>query len=242
MNLSIATKEMFGQNEMNIYQNENNDIFMTREQIGQALEYAEPNTAIRKIHYRNKERLDRFSVGTRLVGTDGKRYLTTIYNEKGIYEITRFSKQPKADEFYDWVYELLSSLRKNELKIQPKSNLEILQMTVNELATQDKRLSYLEDHMRIDGIQERKLQSKAKSVAIKSLGGSKTNAYKKISRKVFSGIWRDFNNHFSIPRYSELPRKQFEQGMKFLGMWQPDTSLRIEVEDINNQQTIEEVI
>jgi hypothetical protein len=27
MNLSIVTKEMFGQNEMSIYQNENNDIF-----------------------------------------------------------------------------------------------------------------------------------------------------------------------------------------------------------------------
>ena len=42
MNLSIVSKEMFGQNEISIYQNENDDIFMTREQIGQALEYSEP--------------------------------------------------------------------------------------------------------------------------------------------------------------------------------------------------------
>src|SRR5699024_10597493 len=112
MNLSIVTKEMFGQNEMSIYQNENNEIFMTREQIGQALEYSEPVIAISKIHRRHKERLDNFSVVTKLVSTDGKEYETTIYNEQGIYEIIRRSAQPKADEFYDWVYDLLSRLRK----------------------------------------------------------------------------------------------------------------------------------
>lgn len=125
---------------------------------------------------------------------------------------------------------------------EPKTEIQILQRAVNSLADVDNRVSYLEDHMRIDGIQERKLQNKAKSIAIESLGGHKSNAYKKISRKVFSGIWRDFNNHFMIPRYSELPRKQFEDGMKFLGMWQPNTSLRIDIQELNKQQNIDEVM
>ncbi|WP_277680068.1 BRO-N domain-containing protein [Gracilibacillus dipsosauri] len=129
MNLSLAVKEMFEGNEMNIYTNENNDVFMTREQIGLALEYSEPNTAITKIHSRNKRRLDQFSVTTKLVGTDGKKYNTVIYNEKGIYEILRYSKQPKADAFYDWVYDLLSKLRKGEYQIvQPQSEREKLQI------------------------------------------------------------------------------------------------------------------
>lgn len=122
MNIQLAVKEMFGQNEMNIYQNENNDVFMTREQIGQALDYSEPVIAISKLHKRNKKRLDQFSVVTKLVSTDGKSYETTIYNEKGIYEIIRHSKQPKADDFYDWVYDLLSKLRKGEYRVvQPQS-------------------------------------------------------------------------------------------------------------------------
>src|SRR5690625_2341678 len=129
MNLSLAVKEMFEGNEMNIYTNENNDVFMTREQIGLALEYSEPNTAITKIHSRNKRRLDQFSVTTKLVGTDGKKYNTVIYNEKGIYEILRYSKQPKADAFYDWVYDLLSKLRKGEYQIvQTQSEREKLQI------------------------------------------------------------------------------------------------------------------
>jgi prophage antirepressor-like protein len=126
-NLQLAVKEMFEGKEMNIYTNANNDVFMTREQIGLALEYSEPNIAISKIHNRHKERLDNFSVVTKLVSTDGKSYETTIYNEKGIYEIIRYSKQPKADAFFDWVYELLSKLRKGEYQVvQPSTEYDKL--------------------------------------------------------------------------------------------------------------------
>ncbi|API92672.1 MULTISPECIES: Bro-N domain-containing protein [unclassified Virgibacillus] len=129
MNLSLAVKEMFEGNEMNIYTNESNDVFMTRNQIGEALDYSDPNTAITKLHKRYQDRLDRFSVTTKLVGTDGKKYETVIYNEKGIYEIIRHSKQPKANSFYDWVYDLLSKLRKGEYQvIQPQTEQDKLQI------------------------------------------------------------------------------------------------------------------
>lgn len=238
MNLSLISQEMFGQNEMNIYKNENNDIFMTREQIGQALEYSDPRHAVRKIHARNKGRLDKFSVRTKLTSTDGKSYETIIYNEKGIYEIIRKSGQPKADEFYDWVYDLLSKLRKNELQVveQPKSNLEILQMTVQELTSHDKRISHLEENMRIDGGQEFQIRKKANHVVIEALGGKESPAYEQLSRKAFSEFWRDFKNHFNLPRYGDLPKKQFEEGLRFIGMWQPSTGLRIEIESVNTQQ------
>jgi len=128
MNLSLAVKEMFEGNEMNIYQNENNDVFMTREQIGIALEYSDPRKAISNIHERNKKRLDRFSSTLNLRTEAGLRE-TTIYNEKGIYEIIRHSKQPKADDFYDWVYDLLSKLRKGEYQIaKPQSEYDKMQI------------------------------------------------------------------------------------------------------------------
>jgi len=117
MNLILVQSRAFNSVVCDLWQNENGDIFMTRKQIGEALEYSEPDTAIRKIHKRHEERLKQFSVQTNLVGTDGKQYETYIYNEKGIYEIIRKSQQPKADEFYDFVYDLLEKLRKDELKV-----------------------------------------------------------------------------------------------------------------------------
>lgn len=127
-------------------------------------------------------------------------------------------------------------------KEQLKASMRLTLETSETLEIHNERLTYLEDHMRIDGIQEKKLQNKAKLVAIEALGGMKSTAYKKVSRKVFSGIWREFNNHFELPRYSELPRRKFTEGLKFLGLWQPNTSLRIEIDEINRQQTTEDVI
>src|SRR5690625_5241310 len=128
MNLSLAVNEMFEENQMNVYQNEKNEVFMTREQIGQALNYKNPRRAISDIHSRNKERLDRFSGVSKLRTPQGIQE-TYIYNEKGIYEIIRYSRQPKANDFYDWVYDLLSKLRKGEYQvIQPQSEQDKLKM------------------------------------------------------------------------------------------------------------------
>lgn len=242
MNLSIVTKEMFGQNEMNIYQNEQNEIFMTREQVGSALEYSDPRDAVRKIHSRNKERLDKFSVGVKLSSTDGKLYETTVYNEQGIYEIIRRSAQPKADEFYDWVYDLLSKLRKGELQVAKPSNRKLLLETALEhekkIETIESDVSYLKNTMRIDGVQEFRIRKRANQVVVKSLGGKKAPAYKELSNKVFARFWRDFKDHFMIPRYGELPKVQFDEGISFINAWQPDTSTRMEIQSFNQQQVI----
>lgn len=70
--LQVFKNETFGEVPCDFYKNENGDIFMTREQIGTALEYTNPNDAIRIIHRRNKDRLDKFSVSFKLNGADGK--------------------------------------------------------------------------------------------------------------------------------------------------------------------------
>ncbi|MCC2250030.1 ORF6C domain-containing protein [Virgibacillus sp. AGTR] len=106
----------------------------------------------------------------------------------------------------------------------------------------DERITNLEETMRIDGAQEHTLNKKGKKVVMEALGGKSSPAYKSMAFKVFSAFWRDFKNHFEIPRYGDLPKKQFEEGLRFIGMWQPSTSLKIEIDETNNQQTLEGVI
>lgn len=126
--MELVKQEKFAGLDVDFYKNENNEVFMTRNQIGAALEYANPNDAIRLIHRKNSERLDAFSASFKLNGTDGKAYDTKVYNEKGIYEILRKSNQPKADDFYDFVYEVIEGLRKGELEIKkvPRTYVEAL--------------------------------------------------------------------------------------------------------------------
>lgn len=57
-NLKLVTTENFGNLECNFYRNMNDDILLTREQIGQALEYMDPAKAIQKIHLKHKDRLE----------------------------------------------------------------------------------------------------------------------------------------------------------------------------------------
>lgn len=57
-NLKLITTENFGDLSCNFYRNMNDDILLTREQIGQALEYSDPMVAIEKIHKRHPDRLD----------------------------------------------------------------------------------------------------------------------------------------------------------------------------------------
>lgn len=97
--LTLVKNSQFGTLKCNYYGNAKGQFFMTRQQIGEALEYADPQWAIDKIHKAYKNRLDKFSVTTKLVATDGKKYETILYSAKGIYEICRHSHQPKADDF-----------------------------------------------------------------------------------------------------------------------------------------------
>lgn len=139
--LVLVKKENFGAVECDFYR-QGNEIYMTRTQIGAALEYANPNDAIRLIHNRNKERMDKFSTPFKMNGpdrnkermdkfsvirkirsTDGKEYDTYFYTAKGIYEICRYSTQPKAHLFFDFVYDVLEGLRTGEYRIVSESRL-----------------------------------------------------------------------------------------------------------------------
>lgn len=110
-----AERFEFGTLVCDVYRDKKNQdkFYMTREQIGSALEYSNPMIAIQKIHDRHKERMDKFSL-TKMV--NGR--LTYFYNAKGIYEICRHSDKPKANEFYDAVYEVLEGLRLGYLKLK----------------------------------------------------------------------------------------------------------------------------
>ncbi len=60
--LTLITTETFNNLSCNFYRNMNDDILLTREQIGQALEYSDPIKAIQNIHAKHKDRLDQMSI------------------------------------------------------------------------------------------------------------------------------------------------------------------------------------
>lgn len=118
-NLKLITTEKFGDLNCNFYRNMNNDILLTREQIGSALEYANPQKAIDNIHSKHKDRLDELSITLKTRGVTGQEYPTTFYNERGIMEICRWSRQKRANEFMDWVWNIVEKYRNGKTNSNP---------------------------------------------------------------------------------------------------------------------------
>ena len=67
--LKLVTTEIFNNLSCNFYRNMNDDILLTRKQIGQALEYADPSMCIRRIHLKHKDRLDPLCIRMNQVST-----------------------------------------------------------------------------------------------------------------------------------------------------------------------------
>lgn len=122
MNLILAQSRAFNSVVCDLWQNENGDVFMTINQIAQALEYASKNGVEKLISNNHYLKDEEFSILTDLpTGTDrkGSTQETRIFTEDGIYEVTMLSKQPKAKEFRAFVRKILKGLRKGELQIVP---------------------------------------------------------------------------------------------------------------------------
>ncbi|MBR0252570.1 MAG: hypothetical protein IJQ99_03870 [Synergistaceae bacterium] len=116
--MKLLITEEFDGVTLDCYKAENEDdgFWATREQIGQLLEYSNPDTAIKNIHLRNAERLSKFSTQLILSQVEGNRTVTRdviVYNFKGFLEICRFSNQPKADAVIDFAWSVMDEIRRN---------------------------------------------------------------------------------------------------------------------------------
>lgn len=125
--MELVKQEKFGTLVMDFYMDENKEIWATRKQIGEALGYADPQKAIDKLHERNKARLDKLATTVNLGVVEGNRKLrrnTILYNSKGIMEICRWARTDKADDFFDWVTDVIDELRRNGVFISQSATSE----------------------------------------------------------------------------------------------------------------------
>ena len=151
-NLKLITTENFGELQCNFYRNMNDNILLTREQIGTALEYSNPSTAIKNLHRKHKDRLDMLSIRIKLGGlqnepTSKSDEQERVYTERGIMELCRWSRQPKANLFMDWVWDIVEKYRNKELL-----DMSVLTSTLNNLTNilkeQNDRLSNVESKLK----------------------------------------------------------------------------------------------
>lgn len=119
MKLRLVRQGDFLGTKCDFYVDEENNIYMSRTQIGYALEYKNPQDAIKKIHQRHFEQLEKRYI--EVVGDNlspcpkdlGKKTSIFMYNERGILDVIRWSTSSIADRYFDWVYYVIQEIKKN---------------------------------------------------------------------------------------------------------------------------------
>lgn len=225
-NLKLITTEKFGELNCGFYRNMNDDILLTREQIGQALEYKDPSKAIRKIHLKYQDRLEPLCLRVKTSTFDqpqsraSRDNLTTervYYTERGVMEICRRSHQKKANEFMDWVWDIVEKYRNNtftSINLQPiiKALENLIQAQNNmtqavnslyeryntDIAQLNERLTLLENNMNTFGTISNKkmpywvsvMMPKFKRIMMKY----GIDDYKTLYRKLFEKFGEQYKN------------------------------------------------
>lgn len=127
--------------------------------------YSNPTKAIDNIHRKHRERIDKFSTTLTLGVLEGDRYVEReriLYNRKGIMEICRWSRQPLADKFMDWCWEIMDRLISNSLNTVTLSREEysVIVNAVNEVGQLNKVNEQLTRQLQIISAQNTTMQDK----------------------------------------------------------------------------------
>lgn len=239
--LKLVKSETFGDMNCNFYKNSTEEIFVTRAQIGKALGYSNPNKAIKDIHMRHKERLDKFSRGAQIALSSGGIQETIVYNAKGVYEICRYSNQPKANDFYDWVYDVLESIRKTGGYQIPKNPMEALSLmfevqkeTTDKIDKLDNRMVEIEENAPLNPGEYMLISTK---VAEKIRNVKREYKLENATREQNSVLYKAINSEIKeitgIKTRSQLRKKHLDMVLDFIRDWEPSKATMVIVNQLS---------
>ena len=164
--------------------------------------------------------------------------------ESLFYLLAMKANNEKAKEFQLWLsIDVIPSIRKNGCYVsKTPTAMEVLEQQFKVLKEHDKKLEEvsnkidkLENAMTIDYGQQEIIQRIAKERVVYILGGKESNAYKELSKKVFSNLWKDYKKYFQVPSYKDTLKKDFEKAVKYIDQWKPQKGIMYMILGANNQ-------
>jgi len=147
MELKLANKKLFEVLEIECFEdvsNDHGDFYMTRKQIGEALQYGNIKS-FHSVISRNKDEIGEPIIVSILSTMINKEYETELYSFDQLFQILRFSKQPKANLFMSWASTTLKELitSRAELKFSNAESKEKYESRIAELILQVEELQDL---------------------------------------------------------------------------------------------------
>lgn len=145
--------------------------------------------------------------------------------EKGIVFTARYVK--KFNEMIGDPYKGISTELRSILMLDKKQQ-EI-----------EKRVTGIENKMTIDYELAENLRNAISTRAVYLLGGKHTEAYKKLSKKLFAEFYRDLKTSFKVNSYKNIAQKNYDNALKYIENWKPSEMLVYAIQGLNGQLSFE---
>ena len=204
--------------------------------VAEALKYNEPHKAVQR-HVEEDDRMKH-----PVTDSSGRVQDTWLISESGLYALIFGSKLDSAKRFKHWVTsEVLPAIRKTgSYQMQNlSSEMKAILMHDEKLVKIDQRVTSLENTMTIDYGQQKVLGDCVNRVVLEFLGGKNSEAYREIGKKVFSECNRDLKNYFHVNARNNVPKKRFDEAVKYIGNWKPCTNTILLIRAHNSQMSME---
>ena len=103
----------------------------------------------------------------------------------------------------------------------------------------EKRITGIENKMTIDYELAENLRNAISSRAVYLLGGKHTDAYKKLSKKLFAEFYRDLKTTFKVNSYKNIAQKNYDNALRYIENWKPSEMLVYAIQGLNGQLSFE---
>lgn len=103
----------------------------------------------------------------------------------------------------------------------------------------DKRVTGIENKMTIDYELAENLRNAISSRAVYLLGGKHTDAYKKLSKKLFAEFYKGLKTSFKVNSYKNIAQKNYDDALKYIENWKPSEMLVYAIQGLNGQLSFE---
>lgn len=242
MNVQVFNNEEFGQvRTLEI----DGMVYFSNTDVCGALEINNPSQALKRLR---KDGV----ISNEVIDNLGRKQVMKFISESNLYKLIFQSKKKEAEKFTDWVTdEVLPTIRKHGSYVAPINTLVSTEDAFIQLFQTQKEIKqeqavmrddivYLKEEQPVNPSINRDLTKERNKVVVKCLGGYDAPAYidSKLRQKVFCQAAKDFKELFKIPRYDLLKKKDIKRAYDYWQQWQPQTNLRLEIEQANKQLSL----